>query len=75
MIFSLNWRHDVFHYLVLILMAYLCCMFLLWVTDGSIGEKKKYKGRPGLKRLLLHGLYALPVAVLVLLFVPYCPIC
>jgi len=57
------------HRLALILAWYVCCLFFLYVTD--VGEEKRYRGRAGLKRLLLHGVFVLPIAALVSIYVPF----
>jgi hypothetical protein len=59
----------IFHRLALILAEYGLTLFLLYGTD--VGEKKRYRGLAGLKRLLLHGLLVLPIAVLVAIYVPF----
>lgn len=48
-------------------------LFLLHVTD--VGEERRYRGRAGLRRLLLHGLLLLPIVAVVSIYVPWCPIC
>jgi hypothetical protein len=57
----------------LILFWYGLCLFLLYVSD--VGEDRRYRGRAGLRRLLLHGLLLLPIAAVVSIYVPWCPIC
>ena len=48
-------------------------LFLLYESD--VGEKRRYRGRAGLRRLLLHGLLLLPIIAVVAIYVPWCPIC
>ena len=57
----------------LILFWYGSCLFLLYVSD--VGEDRRYRGRAGLRRLLLHGLLPLPIIAVVSIYVPWCPIC
>ena len=54
---------------VVILAEYGICLFFLYCLD--VGEEKRYRGRAGLKRLLLHGLFVLPIAILVAIYVPF----
>jgi hypothetical protein len=56
------------HRLALILAWYLLGLFLLYVTD--VGEKRRYRGQAGLRRLLIHGLLLLPIIALVSIYVP-----
>jgi hypothetical protein len=57
----------------LIVFWYALCLFVLYVSD--VGEDRHYGGRAGLRLLLLHGLLFLPIAALVAIYVPWCPIC
>jgi hypothetical protein len=52
--------------LALIVAWYVASLFLLYVTD--VGEKRRYRDRAGLKRLLLHGLLLLPITALVAMY-------
>lgn len=65
------WRFT--WWLVLILWWYGWGLFVLYVSD--VGENRRYRGRAGLRDILLHGLLFLPIAALVAIFVPWCPIC
>ena len=48
-------------------------LFVLYLTD--VGENKRYRGRVGLRRLLLHGVFLLPITALAAIYIPWCPIC
>jgi hypothetical protein len=61
-------RRMILHRLALALVCYGSGLFLLYLTDT--GEKRRYRGRAGLRRLLLHGLFLLPIVVLVTIYIP-----
>ncbi len=48
-------------------------LFLLYLIDS--GENKRYRGWVGLRRLLLHGAFMLPITALIATYTPWCPIC
>jgi hypothetical protein len=56
-------------WLALILAWYGLGLVLLYVTDVS--EKRRYRGRVGLRRLLLHGLFLLPITALISIYIPF----
>jgi len=59
---------DFLLYVALLFFMYGTTVFALYGLD--VGEKRWYQGRAGMKRMLLHGLVLLPIALLWAIYGP-----